>query len=215
MRNFTNTPLEDSNCLSSSSPWLIFLDLATSPATYYVRNNADVSWNSINYTASGFTISAIPAKSTKELPEITIDVLIVATLVKELESNYGFIGTGVTVYYMHYASIGTITQANWPLRFSFKVIGCDIKSNVVSFTLGVPAYIRQKFPARKFRKDSCDFLYKGDYCWMKGRTVSSETDACNQSFANCLAHWEDQGKPFDYVPFGGAPTIGKGSYLYG
>lgn len=240
MRTFPTAALIDSNAVSSSIPWLVFLDIALSPTpVYYVRNNADIIWNSINYGAVDFEISAIPAKSTGELPEITLSVINTAALVKELEINYGYIGTPITVYYVHYASIGAITQNNWPLRFSFKVIDCAIARDRITFTFGVPNYLRTKFPAQKYRKDSCPYLYKGDYCWMKGKTVNIAADQCNGLFEpyeesdsnyytdpGCMAHFNDlaeidrpnytyAGATFTYVPFGGFPTIGKGTYRYG
>lgn len=213
MRSLTTAALTDSNALNGTA-WLIFLDIATTPASYYVRNNEDITWNSITYSKSDFDISAIPAQSSGELPEITIKLINTASLAAELESKYGYIGTGVTVYYVHYASRGPIAQADWPLRFSFKITNCVIKSGTVEFTLGVPNYLRQKFPVRKYRKDSCDFLYKGDYCWMKGRTAGSEGDTCDNSLANCIAHYNNQSSKPNGIPFGGFPSIGKGAYRY-
>ena len=240
MRTFSPAALADSNAVSSSIPWLIFLDIPfLGEPAFYVRNNENITWNGIVYTASEFDISAIPAKSTGELPEITLSIMNTAPLVKELEEYYGYIGTGVIVYYVHYASIGTIPQADWPLRFSFKVINCTITRDQVTFILGVPNYLKQKFPQQKYHKDTCPYLYKGDYCWMKGKTRVTAADQCNHLFEpyeksdpnyyadpGCKAHFNDlaeSNRPhytsgsgtITYIPFGGFPTIGKGSYRYG
>ena len=243
MRNFSNSALADSNALSSSTPWLIFLEIALSGDTaYYVRNNEDITWNSMLYTATDFNITAIPAKSTGELPEITLETINTASLVKDLEEHYGYIGTGVTVYYVHYASITNtpITQDEWPLKFSFNVLKCDVTDTTAIFTFGIPEHIKRMFPGQKYRKDSCPYVYKGDHCWMKGKTCVTATDTCNHLFEpyeegdsnyftdpGCKAHFLDlaeadrpsmtpiPGVTITYIPFGGFPSIGKGSYLYG
>lgn len=253
MRNFSSSALTDSNALSSSTPWLIFLEIDLASGTaYYVRNNEDITWhnttNSITYTATDFNITAIPAKSTGELPEITLETINTASLVKDLEEHYGYIGTGVTVYYVHYASItsGAVTQDDWPLKFSFNVLKCDVTDTMAIFTFGIPEHIKRMFPGQKYRKDSCPYKYKGPYCWMgddgtgQPRNVVTAKDTCNHLFEpyeegdpnyytdpGCKAHFLDlaeadrphmtptPGVTITYIPFGGFPSIGKGSYLYG
>ncbi len=216
--NFPSDALQDLNSLSSSIPWLIFIDINISgDEQYYVRNNEDIEWDGETYLKANFDISAIPSKSTGELPEISINLFNTATLAQDVEENDGYIGTGVTVYFVHKNSISSVARADWPLKFSFNIVNCIIHTQTIEFALGVPSYIKQQFPARMYRKDTCDFLYRGKYCWMKGRTCYSESDECNNTFDNCEAHWIDQdghSRP-DYIPFGGIPTLGRGAYRYG
>ena len=219
MRDFSSAinALNDLNKVSSNIPWLIFVDIIHSDTNidYYVRNNEDITWNSIDYNKSNFNISAIPSKSTGELPEVSLSLFNIAELTKDVEENDGYIGVNVVIYFVHYESLSNVVQDDWPLKFRFNVTGCKISDTLVTFNLGSTNYLNRTFPGRFYRKDVCDFRYKGDYCWMKGRTVDPESDSCNNTLENCIAHWENQNKPFDYIPFGGFPSVGVGTYKYG
>jgi len=111
-------------------------------------------------------------------------------------------------------SIQETYSTDYPLRFVYTVIKTNVSKQTIDLTLGVPNYFQLPFPARLYRRDWCDFAYKGDLCWMKDYTVISETDGCNHTYANCKAHHLDQGSPHRGVRFGGFPNLGKGSYRY-
>lgn len=220
MPDFSTAATRDLNSLTSNNPWLIFIDLnIPGDNQHYVLNNENITWNNIDYTASYFELTAIPAKTTEELPEVTLSVLNSAELTSDIEENDGYIGTPLVVYYVFYDKSAPpaqgapiISQADWPLKFSFTLTGCTIKTQMIDFTLGGPNYLQQQFPARLYRRDVCDFKFQGDYCWMKGKTPVHT--GCNHTLSDCIKHWEEQNKPNPWIPFGGFPAVGKGNFRY-
>jgi len=229
MRTLSNDSVIEFNKLNSRNPILLLAELTFDGSTYYFVNNSEsVDWGSQTYTPFPFVFDVIPGKTADTLPEVKLDIMNTLTMLEYLDDNDGLIRTDIALFIVHAtesAGVWGISETKnaafasrdaYPLRFLYTVIKTQVTSTTVSMTLGVPNYFQLPFPARLYRRDWCDFAYKGDLCWMEGRTVVSETDKCDHSYTNCKAHHTDQiaASPPVGVPFGGFPNIGKGSYRY-
>jgi len=222
MRNFGSDVIKaDIKKLTSNIPWLIFIDLHSSPTQHYVRNLENITWDSTTYEAANFNISAIPSTSSGELPSISLNIFTSFDLVKDIEDNDGYLGTLLTIYYVYYDgnfTDPTITREAWPLKFNFKIVNTVIDNTHINFELSVPNYLRVGIPARLYKKDACDFEYKGPYCWMRGYSYSDNSlDYCDHTLDDCKRHFnyrKSHGENIFKIPFGGEPNIGKGTYIY-
>ena len=221
----TSNAVMEFNKLNSKNPILILSELTfgTPAVTYYFINNEDaLDWGGNTYNPLPFTFDVIPGKTADTLPEVRLDIMNLTSMLQYLDENDGLIGCNVVlfiVYATESAGVWSIegTRSNdYPLRFSYTIKKITVTKTTIQCTLGVPNYFQLPFPARLYRRDWCDFAYKGDLCWMNGRTVVSEADTCDHSYSNCKTHHLDQvaASPPLGVPFGGFPNLGKGSYRY-
>jgi len=229
MRTLTSTSVIEFNKLNSRNPILLLAELTFDSTThYFVNNNEALSWGTQSYTPFPFVFDVIPGKTADTLPEVKLDMMNTLTMLEYLDDNDGLIGTEVILFIVHATeSVGTwgidstkngtfANRTSYSLRFAYTIIKTIVTKTSVSMTLGVPNYFQLPFPARLYRRDWCDFAYKGDLCWMNGRTVVGEADECDHSYTNCKAHHTDQvaATPPLGIPFGGFPNLGKGSYRY-
>jgi len=229
MRDFTSAQVFEFNKLNSKNPILLLLELEYASATHYFINNEDeLVWGGHTYNPLPFSFDTIPGKRADTLPEVQLEVMNLPTLLEILDDNDGLVGCDVTLYIVYATesagvwSIAGDYADTYPLRFTYTIKGTSVAKTSIQFKLGVPNYFQLPFPARLYRRDWCDFAYKGDLCWMgKGganqdgsRVPVSESDSCDHSYAACKAHHLDQSSPHLGVRFGGFPNLGKGSYRY-
>ncbi len=229
MRDFTSVEVMEFNKLNSKNPILLLLELSyddnndgTDETYYFINNEDSLSWGGNTYNPLPFAFDVIPGKSADTLPEVQLEVMNLTTMLEVLNDNDGLINCDVTLYIVYATesagvwSIAGTYATDYPLRFTYTIKKTQVSKTTIRFTLRVPNYFQLPFPARLYRRDWCDFLYRGDRCWMKDRTVVSESNTCDNSYANCKAHKEDQvaASPPLGVPFGGFPNLGKGSYRY-
>lgn len=219
-KTLTSGLINQKNKLNSRDPWLIAADIAVPGGTeYIINNNESLTWGGNTYEPFNFTFGTIPSRSTGELPEVAVTMFNSADFATYIGANNGLIGYDVDIHLIYAtrtAGVWGITesQTNYPLKQSYVIIDCVPARDSIAFVLGVPNYLRRTCPGRLYRKDWCDYVYKGDYCWMNGRTVVSEPDTCDHTYSNCSAHYNDQSRPSTGIGFGGCPNLGKGSYVY-
>ena len=219
-RVFTDSLTAQKNKMNSRAPWLVAVEISVpSGVEYLVNNNEALDWGGQTYSPYWFEFDTIPSRSSGELPEVGVTVFNTAEMAEYIGENDGLVGYGVIVNLVYAAKTAGVwaiaeSRTNYPLRHSFIIVDCQVARDKIVFVVGTPNYLRRPFPARLFHKDWCDFSYKGDYCWMQGRTVNSEADVCDHTYSNCSAHYEDQSRPDTGIGFGGFPNIGKGSYAY-
>ena len=228
MKTLSNAAVTEFNSLNSRRPILLLAELditisGTKTTHYLVNNNEDIVWGSNTYSAFPFTFDVIPSKSADTLPEVNLEMMNLSGMLEYLESadSKGLIGYRVVLYIVYATetagvwAINTddLPYADYPLRYAYIITKTSVSKTAISMTLGVPNYFQRPFPARLYRRDWCDFAYKGDLCWMKDYTPAI-TDSCDHSYTNCKLHHASQSLSYTGVRFGGFPNLGKGSYKY-
>jgi len=236
-KNLTATLIQQKNKIDTRNPWLVALDIVTNKdpvnfqEEYLVNNNEPLVWGNTTYEPAPFKLGTLPAKSSGELPTIDISLFNTLELAQFLNAHDGLIDHPVSIYLVY--ATQDITSGVWsiaedkvdyPLKHSYVITECTITRDVVKFKLGVPNYLKRPFPARLFHKDFCDFMYKGEYCWMRNHQYDEndpeevKLDVCNHTYEDCKRHY----KFFDMentnwkvgIDYGGFPNIGRGSYVY-
>jgi len=229
MRDLTTAAVTEFNSINSRRPILVLAEIditiSASTTTHYLVNNDDsVVWGSNTYTSFPFVFDVLPGKSADSLPEIKFDMMNLPGMLEYLDEadSEGLIGSRVVIYIVYATKSGSVWSINtsdlpysvdYPLRFAYTVTKTSVSKSGISMTLGVPNYFQLPFPARLYRRDWCDFAYKGSLCWMKDYTAAI-TNECDHSYSNCKLHHESQSLTFKGVRFGGFPNLGKGSYRY-
>jgi len=217
---FTNSLIAQKNNMNNRQPWLVAAEISVPGGTeYIVNNNEALEWSGQSYSPFWFNFGTIPGRSTGELPEVAVTVFNTVEMAEYVGENDGLMGYGVIVNLIYATKSGSVwsiaeSSTDYPLRHSFVIIDCRPERDRISFVLGTPNYLRRSCPAGLYHKDWCDFVFQGDYCWMRDYTAIGIANTCNNTYTNCSAHYNDQSRPGSGIGFGGQPNIGKGSYVY-
>ncbi len=223
----------EKNAISSAYPWLIglYIDnpvLETAGYSRVVADTSEFAWidendTDVSFTVFPFTIPGITLSASSALPSISIRAFNTATVAKLVEDNNGFISSNITIYFLNVKAIRSddsststnfyYNMGNYPLQYSFVINNVKI-GNYITFELGAPNYLTNLIPSKRYYRDFCDVEYQSEYCWMNGKTANPETNFCDKTYTNCIAHWNEQSGPTKGIQFPGFPNLAKGSYVY-
>ena len=234
-KDLTSTLIQQKNKIDTRNPWLVALDIVTNKdpnnfqEEYLVNNNEALTWGNKTYKPAPFKLGTLPAKSSGELPTIDITLFNTLELAQFLNAHDGLIDHPVKIYLVYAtqdmtSGVWSIAEdkIDYPLKHSYVITECTVTRDTVKFKLGVPNYLKRPFPARLYHKDFCDFMYKGEYCWMRDYEYDPpdvQFDVCNHTYEDCKRHYLffGIGDIVDGkvgIAYGGFPNIGRGSYVY-
>lgn len=175
----------EKNKTASPYSWLILLEITLTDSTIlrFVRNNEDITFDGDVYTAFPFEIEPTGEMSKGQIPSITLRVSNITNLLEPfLESLNGAIGSTVKVTVVN---SNRLTENYTELELIYDVIATNSTAQWVTFTLGAPNPLRQRFPLHKYLSLHCRFQYKdvedqiGPRCLYPGEIVTAITKASN------------------------------------
>ena len=182
----------EKNKLNTDDPWLVFLDvvLPDESTLQIVNNTENVVWNSTTYVGLPFQLGVNKYSQGSEIPSIELKVSNVARSIQaQIDGLHGLIGSTVT---LHIVNTGHLTEDFSELDVTFSVIATSVDSEWVTFSLGAPNPIRQRFPLYYFLSNSCNWLphFKGHECAYGkiGSPSEGGTDtSCKGTLEDCEA----------------------------
>lgn len=191
----------EKNRLATSSAWIILLEITLtdddSTVLRFARNTRDIVFGGDTYTAFPFEIEATKQTSKGEIPTITLQVSNVTRLIQPyLEDLDGGVGSVVKITVVNSDHLG---EDYSELEMTFDVLATQSSNQWVTFTLGAPNPLRQRFPLDQFIALHCRWRFKGVECGYSGAATS-----CNRTLNNC--------RTLSNSPrFGGFPAMGSGA----
>ena len=184
MRTLPSALIAEKNQLDGSEPWLVFLEI-TLPGDekeYIVRNNEDITWPATAgqlYTAVPFELDMIEDSGSGEIPRVNLKISNVQRMLQGyLESYDGAIGATVK---MTIVSVDHLDEDYSEFESTFDVIGSSANYEWVTFTLGAPNPLKQRFPLNKYIAKHCNWHYGSVECGHSGDA------SCDRTFASCEA----------------------------
>lgn len=180
MKSLSEALIFEKNKLATPSAWIVLLEITLTDDTVFrfARNTEDVVFDGNTYTAFPFEIDSIGQHSKGEIPTVRLKISNVTQLIQPyLETLDGGIGSTVKVIVVNSAHLSeTYTE----LEMTFDVIACNSTAQWVTFTLGAPNPLRQRFPLDQYIAMHCRWRFKSIECAYSG----GETD-CNRTFKRC------------------------------
>ena len=149
------------NRLESTTPWVFFLQLTLTdgpPPTvlYLCRNNEDLVWNGITYTAIPFELEEKTTAAQGELTSLVIKIDNVTQVLQAyLEALNG--GVGSTVL-LSIVNTGLLAESYADLQMQYEIMYTHADAYWVSFTLGAPSLLRNRFPLLRFLSNHCNWV---------------------------------------------------------
>jgi len=136
-----------------------------------------------SYTAFPFEIEPTKNMSKGQIPTVTLRVSNITNLLEPyLESLDGAIGSTVKITVVN---SNRLEENYSELELTYEVLACNSTAEWVTFTLGAPNPLRQRFPLHKYLALHCSFRYNdiedqmGPRCQYVGKTITNITKAAN------------------------------------
>lgn len=191
----------EKNRLSSSGAWIILLYINVND-TYYVRvcnNNEDITFGGNTYAAFPFSMEVVTLEDSKgEVNDITLKVSnLTGIIMNYIEETDGAINSTITI------SIVSSKHLNEAAAFeeTMKIASISYDDSWIEFKLSADYITSFRIPQRTFKRDFCDYQFKGVECGYAG----TETE-CDRSLKRCRELNNE-------TRYGGEPTIGSGFYV--
>jgi len=186
----------EKNKVATPNAWLILLKITLTDTANtelrFVRNTEDIEFNdniddshseNQTYTAFPFEIEPTKNMSKGQIPTVTLRVSNITNLLETyLESLDGAIGSTVKITVVN---SGRLAENYSELELTYDVIACNSTSQWVTFILGSPNPLRQRFPLHKYMALHCRFQYRdvedqiGPRCQYVGKVITGITKAAN------------------------------------
>ena len=159
MKSLPANLIIEKNKLSTAGVWVILLEvtLTDTPATTlrFARNTEDVVFEGETYTAFPFEIDTTQQTSKGEIPSITVRVSNIQRMIQPyLEDLDGGIGSAVKITVIN---TKYLNEDYAELEMTFDVLATQSNSRWITFTLGAPNPLRQRFPLYRFIALHCRF----------------------------------------------------------
>lgn len=179
-KNLPSNLIIEKNKIATPNAWLILLEITlTSGVKFYlVKNTEDITFQGQTYTAINFEIEPTKHTGQGEIPTVTLRVSNVSRILQAyLEDLTGGIGSTVKITVVNSAYLN---ENYSELEMTFDVIATQSDAQWVSFTLGAPNPLLNRFPLHRYIAEHCSWQFKSRECNYSGSAVT-----CKRTFANC------------------------------
>lgn len=195
----------EKNKIATTNAFLILIEVQFEGTTIrVVNNNQDIEWPAGSgqvWVSFPFRLGDITEDSRGELPSWQLKISNVSkTMERYLEQYKG--GTDVKVV-LRVVMSEHLDLAEPVIHETFSVENTSSDALWSMFNLGPAFSTKQRFPPETYRKNFCQFKFKGIRCGYNGSAAE-----CNKTLKRC----RELGNS---VRFGGEPGIsGEGAYRY-
>lgn len=199
MRSLVASLIAEKNALASPSAWLplITVEVTASEILRLVPNPTDIVFDGLTYVAFGCEIGELTQDAKGGLHELSISVSNVTREISAYIETHELRGRRVRIQYVNSANLGDPDAV--VLDETYEIMSLHVKgSQFVTFTLGHDRISSHPFPAGRFLRDNCRWIYKSSECGYAGglATCAKTLEGSN----GCRAH-ANQSR------FGGFPLL--------
>lgn len=181
-KNLPIAIIAEKNKLNMDEPWLAFLHLSGDGFTdlYFVNNTDDVTWQGQLYTAFPFKLGVQKYSNTGKIPSLDLQVSNVRRVLQpHIDALDGLMGMQVTISIVSHA---LLSDPHTELSVDLEIISTVSNDQWVTFSLGTPNPLRQRFPLYVFIANTCNWVkhFKGAEC----KLVHADT-TCKGTLEQC------------------------------
>lgn len=174
--------------------WLVQIAVPGQDTVCIARNTADVKYGLSHFDKSNVQIGAQVFSGDGSIPRVTLRVFQdinreVENIVNETE---GALGAQVQLIRVNEKFLNTPVNA---LEFDYDNLASESDTEWVTFTLGIPNPLTQRFPLRTFSSSMCPWtppeLFKGPRCQLP---IGHADTSCTGTYDDCYTkgnaeHW--------------------------
>lgn len=187
--------IEAKNKLEDTYEWLtlVKVEFSSDPADTLrlVASTVDIVWNAETWSAYPFEVDTINEGMKGEVQRVTIKMSNVNQMAHFLAEKYsGGVGSPVSFYIVYTGDLAETTTI--PI-LTFKIMGCDITTKDVVFTLGEESPYQKRDPQDRMYKNFCRFRFPNSLDERCPYTAGVFT-TCNHTLANCEERNGDDSK---------------------
>lgn len=200
--SISSDAITEKNKLSSSSPWILLLEIAY-PGETPVRvayDTDNVTWDGETWYAAPFELGDMEESNSGEVPTVTLAVQdIERRITPHLDDYDGGVGATATVRIVHSDYLAGAAE----LEEEFELLSVAIDHlNTIHITLGTDNLTNRRSPPNRYLKGHCRYKdFKGTLCGYSG----AETE-CDRTFERCR-------ELNNSTRFGGFPGVGSSGYF--
>lgn len=187
MRTITASLTQEKNKLDMTSAWLPLITVEVNPTTILrlVPNPTNVDFRGETYVAFGLEIDEITQDAKGGLNEVAVSVSNVGRIVSAAVEFNDLLGARVTLLYVNSENLDDPDAA--VVEEQYEIMSMQVKGDqFVTFTLGHDRISQHVFPAGKFLRDNCRWIYKSPECGYAGALPSC--DKMLEGTNGCRAH---------------------------
>ena len=190
----------EKNKIAADSAWIILIEIYLDDSTvlYFARNNEAITYDGQEYQAFPFELDAMKENARGEIPTLTLRVSNVTRIIQAYLEDYSG-GVGKTVKLIVVNS-ENLTEDFAELEMEFEVLATTSSVQWVTFTLGAPNPLRQRFPRHRYFSNYCRWEFKSTECGYTG-----DATTCNHRLQDCRAYNNSS-------RFGGFPSLSERGY---
>jgi len=190
------------NALTDDGAFLLFLKVETNAGDvlHFVRNNENVTWQNIEWTALAIVDTTIEQDAKGTLPEISLSLSNISRIIQNyVEEDIEGHGSGwrVTLYFVYSKNLDSPTPE---IEMTFVVTKVVATEMVVTFTLGAQNPTKIGVPTRKVLPNHCQAIFKRPDT---GCTYSGADTVCDKTIFDCQRKFAGA----KVVPFIGFPSM--------
>jgi lambda family phage minor tail protein L len=171
----------EKNKLAQNSAWLILLDIdiETEDTIYLVRNNESITFDGVSYEPFAFELDSAKQDSKGKIPSVSLSVSNVTRMfARILDTHSGGVGATVTIRVVN----SDLLDENYAeLTINYDVISTEVTEEWITFSLGAPNPLRQRYPKYRYISGHCNWQFGSAEC---GYTPGA-TETCARTLASC------------------------------
>lgn len=209
MKIINTNLITEKNKLDITSAWLTLIQVQVSDVStiYLTPNPQSVDFDGITYNPFPCKIEPVRSDTKGGLNETIVTVSNVTREISAYVESNDLRGKKVRLIGVNSAYISDPTARVFDEEYIITEI--DITEQVVNFRLGHVRFLQQQFPAGRFLRDNCRWVYKSTECGYTGGAVGTPPlDKCDKNLEGiygCRAHTNQS-------RFGGFPTLPSPKY---
>lgn len=159
MKAISATLIKEAEKLATDSAWLTLIELSVNPQTtrYFVVNHGPVTFAGHYYEAVNCKIEDVSTDSRGALNEVEVSVSNVGREMSSYLELYDLRGRRVRLTGVNSSSLADAN--NILFEEDYEIAGMSVTEKVVTFRLGHARVMEHRFPARRYLRENCQWLY--------------------------------------------------------
>lgn len=169
----------EKNKLESQNVWYFLVKLdAGDFSLYFTTNNEPVTYLGQVYDYFPMNIGNMDSNADGKVPGLTLSVSNVGKLLTFYMDTYeGFVDANITLMIVNSA---LLNEDYTELTLEYTIMSAEVSDEWVTFSLGGPNPLRQRFPAHIYVAKYCNWIFKSVECKYTGPDAT-----CDRSLEDC------------------------------
>lgn len=183
----------EKNKVASASVWFMLAEIDLNGTLLRItNNNADVLFNGENYTPFPFEVSSMDNNSSGKVPSLSLNVSNVTKAVQHyVEASQGLVDSIVKIMVVN---SDNLTEDYTELTLNYTIINTSVSPEWVTFKLGAPNPMMQRYPKDRYLAKYCNWTYNSPAVRAAGENLGIECGytgaltSCDRTQEDCEAH---------------------------